>query len=228
MDRPDGRSASTLRPLSCELSTLQNADGSSLWKSGSTHVLAAVHGPMAPRQPHHELEYATVSVVIKSGTAINTLEREWEDFLTQVLSACILVESYPRSIVQVVVQVLAADGSVLVACLHACVSALMDAGIVMKTLPVGVTCLLAADETIQLDPSAQEEQAEGAGVIVLVSESNNLDMILGCHTQGIQNTMDKILQCSSVAERAAPAVTAFWRLAIEQKVTRESKTLWSS
>ena len=74
--RPDGRSyysqdgmtpSSTLRPLSCELSCLHRADGSSLWKSGSTHVLASVYGPMAPRLPSHEQDQAQVSVMIKSG-----------------------------------------------------------------------------------------------------------------------------------------------------------------
>lgn len=225
-DRADGRSASTLRTLSCELSTLQNADGSALWKSGSTQVLASVHGPLAPRLTQHEETRGLVSVTFKSGTVGNTLEREWEDLLRRVLSACIILQEYPRCIIQVVVHILTADGSVLAAALHSTVSALMDAGIVMKFLPLAITCLLSTDGSIQLDPSASEERTDGAATIVIISDSQ--DKILGCHSTGLSHSMDTILQCCAVAERASSALTAFWRLVIEQKATREAKTLWSS
>jgi ribonuclease PH len=232
MERFDGRSANTLRPLSCELSCLENADGSCLWKSGATQVLAAVHGPIAPRQA----ETATISVVVKSGVE-NMVTGEWEGFLTHMLSACICVADYPRCTIQVVLQIISADGSVLGAALHAAVSSLMDAGIAMQSLPVAVTCLLTREEnttadinskSIQLDPSADEENAVGAGIVVLVSDSTNPLQILGCQTAGISMNTDTLLQCCSVTEKACPAVTAFWRLAMEQKATRESKTLWSS
>jgi ribonuclease PH len=241
MERFDGRLANTLRPLSCELSCLENADGSCLWKSGATQVLAAVHGPIAPRQAQHEAETATVSVVIKSGVE-NMVTGEWEGFLTHMLSASICAADYPRCTIQVVLQIISADGSVLGAALHAAVSSLMDAGIAMQSLPVAVTCLLTREEnttvdapsttgnskSIQLDPSADEENAVGAGIVVLVSDSTNPLKILGCQTAGISMNTDTLLQCCSVTEKACPAVTAFWRLAMEQKATRESKTLWSS
>jgi ribonuclease PH len=237
MERFDGRLANTLRPLSCELSCLENADGSCLWKSGATQVLAAVHGPIAPRQAQHETEMATVSVVIKSGVE-NMVTGEWEGFLTHMLSACICAADYPRCTIQVVLQIISADGSVLGAALHAAVSSLMDAGIAMQSLPVAVTCLLTREEnttvdapnskSIQLDPSADEENAVGAGMVVLVSDSTNPLKILGCQTAGVSMNTDTLLQCCSVTEKACPAVTAFWRLALEQKATRESKTLWSS
>jgi ribonuclease PH len=237
MERFDGRLANTLRPLSCELSSLENADGSCLWKSGATQVLAAVHGPIAPRQAQHEAETATVSVVIKSGVE-NMVTGEWEGFLTHMLSACICAADYPRCTIQVVLQIISADGSVLGAALHAAVSSLMDAGIAMQSLPVAVTCLLTREEnttvdapntkSIQLDPSADEENAVGAGIVVLVSDSTNPLKILGCQTAGVSMNTDTLLQCCSVTEKACPAVTAFWRLALEQKATRESKTLWSS
>lgn len=227
MDRADGRLASTLRPLSCELGTLHNADGSALWKSGSTQVLAAVHGPVAPRQPQHETQKAKISIIIKSGTTVNTLEREWEAFLTKALTACLVTEQYPRSVIQIVLQILSADGSVLGAALNGAVAALMDAGIAMKVLPVAVTCLISEidNSTIQLDPSLEEEQV--GGVVVLVSESATPGKILACHTSGVAASMDVILRCCAVAERAAPAIPAFWRIVIEQKATREAQTLWS-
>lgn len=222
-DRTDGRSLTTLRPLSCELSTLRGAHGSALWKAGGTHVLAAVHGPQAPRQPQYELPQAVVSVCLKSATGSVTLEREWEDFLQHTLTACIVVQDYAASVIQVVIQILTDDGSVLGACLHATVAALMDAGIDMVSLPVATTCVV-DDGPVRLDPTRDEEKS--AGTIVIASETPG--KVLGCHTNGIQTDMTKILQCCRVAEKAVPAVTAFWRLAIEQRTTRESQTLWAT
>ena len=236
--RADGRPSSSLRPLACELGSLQNCDGSALWKSGATHVLASVHGPLAPRLAHHERETAVVSVVIKSGNSSSggdgpapTYEREWEHVLTTALSSAIVVESYPRSVVQIVIQILSADGSLLAACLHAAVSALLDAGVELRFLPTASTCLLHSADgdsameatTVSLDPTSQEEQS--AGTVVIVTTPDN--KILASHTSFVEASMETILKCCSVACRAGPAVIAFWRLVLEQKATREAQTLWA-
>lgn len=220
--RRDSRASSALRPLSCEQSPLRSADGSALWKSGSTQVLATVHGPVAPRAPHYEQKNAIVSVLVKSGATTKTDEREWEGILTRVLSACVVTDQYPRSIIQVVLQIVATDGSVLSACLHAAVSACLDASIAMKFLPVAATCLIESDGTIRLDPDTAEEDQYGS-IVVVVHE----DMILATHSTGVHSSMDIILQCVTAAQKMAPAVTSFWRLAVEQKATREAQTLWS-
>ena len=244
--RLDGRLENSLRPLSCELGCLVNCDGSCEWKSGSTTVLAGVHGPIAPRLLSHEdSARCQVNVVIKSGDANNTYEREWEVCLSQQLTACIITEYYPRTVVSVVVQVLTADGSVLAACLHAAVLALMDAGIDLRRLPVAVTCalnskqqqqqqqqLLSSDPKspvsplrIQLDPVAEEEQQAESVVVVFLDNDHR---VLGCHTSAsMRQGPMQVLTCISTAARAVPAVHAFWRLAMEQKATRESQTLWS-
>lgn len=233
--RVDGRaSEATLRPLSCELSTLFNADGSALWKSGSTHVLAAVHGPLAPVNMAREEEKAIVTVVIKSGQPEKTSaqEFEWAEFLANVLGACIDRSRYPRSVVQIVFQIIQADGSILSALLHAAVAALMDAGVELFYLPVATTCLVQDHEddtksSIYLDPSRAEEEEPHASIVVLVNENNRPDRILGCHTMGEGLSVDDMLSCINAAAKVGPAIVAFWRIAVEQKVTRESQTLWS-
>lgn len=235
MNRSDGRSENTLRPLSCELGSLTNCDGSAVWKSGHTSVLAAVHGPIAPRQVQHESAAGcVVSVVIKSGNnaALSSnnngtmYDPEWESFLTQQLTACIVTENYPRSVISIILQIVNADGSVLAAALHAAVSALMDAGIDMKLLPTAVTCCYDGD-TIQLDPSLEEEQASHA-VLVVVFAPNSNGLLLGCHTTAsMRQSVVQVLNCCTTAARAVPAIQAFWRLAIE-KVTREAYALKES
>lgn len=221
-DRPGGRTQTSLRPLSCELSCLQNSDGSALFRSGSTHVLASVHGPIAPRlQQHEDSDKATISVIIKSGNLGSTYEREWEDLMQKVLSEAIITEAYPRSVIQVVIQIMAADGSVLATAVNAAVSALLDAGIEMRFLPTAITCLV--DDTVRLDPSEEEEMKGGIVVLVTAQEK-----VIASHTSNIKVSVDKLLQCTTLANRASPAIVAFWRLAIEQKLNREAQTLWAS
>jgi ribonuclease PH len=228
--RADGRgSEGALRPLACELSCLHRADGSALWKSGSTHVMAAVYGPLAPQNMTKEKETSIVSVLIKSGKPDQaTLEYEWGEFLTNVLSSCIDRSMYPRSVVEVVLQIIQADGSLLSCLLHAAIAALMDAGVDLLYLPVATTCLVKNDSSpIHLDPTSAEEEEADTTVLVLVNENNQSDRILGSHTAGPGLSLEKLLSCTQVASKACPAILAFWRLAVEQKVTRESQTLWS-
>lgn len=219
--RPDGRSSGgTLRALSCELSCLQKADGSSLWKAGATHVLCAVYGPIAPINSHQEdPNEALVSVVFQEG-------REWENFLETILAGCIDRSQYPRTVIEIVLQVIQSDGSVLGCALHAGVAALLDSGVALKHLPVATTCLVGTE--LILDPNAEEEDNKDYSSLVIVNTNVEPDKIVGCETIGCHASLENLLKCQEAASRASPAVVAFWRLAIEQKVTRQAQTLWST
>jgi exosome complex component RRP46 len=125
------------------------------------------------------------------------------------------------------VQVIQSDGSVLSCALHAAVAALLDAGIAMLTLPVVTTCLLSKSLPLRLDPTAEEEESDDSCVVMLVNDSTKPDELLGCQTMGESMSLEALLKCLEAASRACPAVAAFWRLAVEQKVTRQSQTLFS-
>lgn len=226
-NRIDGRNEGSLRHLSCELSCLYRADGSALWKSGSTQVLAGVYGPIAAQNMAKEEEESIVSVLIKSGQAQQIIF-EYKTFITNVLSSCIDTAKYPRTVVEVVLQDIQSGGSLLSSLIHAAVAALIDAGVDLLYLPVATTCLVKnASTSILLDPVTSEEEEDGSSSIVLVNECSQPTKILGSHTIGSGLPLDQFLSCQQVASRACPAIPAFWRLAIEQKVTREMQTLWS-
>jgi exosome complex component RRP46 len=225
--RGDGRSDNTLRTLSCEFGTLQNCDGSAVWKSGATSVLAAVHGPIAPRQSQYESSSGCIiSLVIKSGSG-GASDAEWESFLTQQLNACIVRESYPRCVISIILQIVNDDGSVLAAALHAAASALIDANIEMKYLPTAVTCFTwkntattSAHGTIVLDPTINEE--ESAQAVILLVFFPNSDSLIGCYTTAsVRQSSNHFISSCKIAALAVPAIQAFWRLAIE-KVTLQS------
>ncbi len=206
-------------------------------------MLAAVYGPIAPQNMNQEGSEGVVSVVIKSGKGENlTLEYEMGDVITKVLSAAIDLKKFARCVIEVVLQVIQSDGSVLACMLHAAVAALMDAGVDMLYLPVATTCLVKGRHSlgngdgnsgsgvlsIRLDPTAAEEQEEkDSSIVVLVNDHSRADRILASHTVGPGMSLDNLLACLQIASKACHAIPAFWRLAMEQKVTRESQTLWS-
>mmetsp|Transcript_12802 Transcript_12802/g.19385 ORF Transcript_12802/g.19385 Transcript_12802/m.19385 type:complete len:253 (+) Transcript_12802:143-901(+) len=239
--RPDGRTYATLRPLSSSLSMLTRADGSAKFSCGQTSILAAVFGPIAPRiEAHAHMSRAKISVVISKRSCLthnNTGNvQEMEFFIANALSACIMTEQYPRTIIEVVVEVLKGDGSILSATVNASVLALMDAGLMMRSLPIATTCVISNNSIIKLDPTADEELEDGSASVVLVTESNinaappkdgaNANLI-GSTTFGLCTTPEKFLACVEAASRASSAVVAFMRLVLEQKLERESVTLWS-
>jgi hypothetical protein len=231
--------------------------------------MAAVYGPIAPQQIHREqAEGATVSVLIKSGKSVNnnssaasggggvgalvSMEAEWVAWLTSILSAAIDTAQHPRTVIEIVLQIIQDDGSVLGSLLHAAVAALMDAGVELLYLPVATTCLVvvtegdsaqqkqqqpnhvAPSQPLQklLDPTLAEEEQENTSLVVIVNQGTaggaKSDQFLACHSMGSTTLpLVDMLSCIPLAAHASPAVAAFWRLAVEQKVTRESQTLWS-
>ena len=261
--RPDGRQTNgSLRPLAAEVSTLHRADGSASLSSGSTTVLAACYGPLAPRNPSRERsDGAVVSVIFRHSSsssddagaakaAYGATEREVERFLADALAATIRTEAYPRTVIEVVVQILKSDGSAIGTALNASVLALMDAGVEMVGLPVATTCLINEDGgdgdadnkkfELRLDPCAEEEASGEGAVVIIVTNSSSSNAGAATSTAngsgaGILSSMsfgtaslEAYLAACEGSARASKAVLAFLRLAVEQKVTREAQTLWST
>jgi ribonuclease PH len=245
-NRPSRSSSTALRPLSAELSTLSQSDGSASLQVGNTHVLCAIHGPTAPRNNTNasvmgggdDGRYGVISVVFSRGltssiatststatsvtplsntatnggemsTATNSqkqqqllhndniinhpmppglgaTEREMEKFVHDALLTCILVDHYPRCVIQIVIQIVQADGSVLGSAVNCAILALLDAGVAMRTLAVATTCCIIVDKNnnknkndnnnngtlVWLDPTSEEESGTGHGIVVLVTTNN--------------------------------------------------------
>jgi ribonuclease PH len=245
--RPDGRhGGGSLRPLAAEVSCLKRADGSSKFTSGTTQILAAVYGPAAPRVTSRErMNDALISVVFKFGTKPAAMmtdntsnahpgyganERELERFIGDSLMACIATNQYPRTVIEIVIQVIRADGSLVGTALNAATLALLDAGIHMNSLPIGTTCLVPINgdlvTEIRFDPTAEEESSEEFSVIVLSTDSVRDGVIASITFGSFQ--LDSFLACIERSKRAGKAITTFMRIVMEQKSTREAKTLWSS
>jgi exosome complex component RRP41 len=146
--RHDGRRFDELRPIRMQVGVLANATGSALVEYGRTKVLAAVYGPREPFQKYMVLpdrailrvryHMAPFSTTERKNPAPSRREIELSKVIREALEDIVLLTEYPRTVIDIFVEVLQADGGTRVAGVTAASLALADAGIPMKGLVAGV------------------------------------------------------------------------------------------
>src|SRR5689334_692325 len=128
--REGGRSEIQIRPLSSELRLLTRSDGSCRHTQGKTALTVAVYGPTEVRYRDEKLDKATIEVIFKPATGVpGPIEKEYELLIRSALESTIIATLHPRTLIQIIVQVMNDDGSLLSASINAACMALMDAGI---------------------------------------------------------------------------------------------------
>jgi len=146
--RHDGRKPDELRPIRMQVGVLANAAGSAIVEYGKTKVLAAVYGPREPFQKYMVLpdrailrvryHMAPFSTSERKSPAPSRREIELSKVIREALEDIVLLSEYPRTVIDVFIEVLQADGGTRVAGVTAASLALADAGIPMKGLVAGV------------------------------------------------------------------------------------------
>jgi exosome complex component RRP41 len=169
--RLDGRNFDELRPLSIEIGVLENADGSAEIRMGKNIILAAIYGPRELHPKHRALpdraliqcfyRMSTFSVSDRKSPAPSRREKEISMIISDALTSVVFTEKYPRTTIDVYLQVLQADGGTRCASLTAASVALADAGIPMKGLVASVAGGLINDKVV-LDLFDIEDQ-KGSG-----------------------------------------------------------------
>lgn len=148
--RVDGRGLEEHRPIRMEVGILSNADGSALVSYGNTTVIAAVYGPREVHPKHialpdrailrvryHMAPFSTADE--RKNPAPSRREIEISKIIREALEPVILFEQFPRTTIDIFLEVIQADGSTRVTAITAASLALADAGIPMKDLVVGVS-----------------------------------------------------------------------------------------
>jgi exosome complex component RRP41 len=169
--RHDGRKKGDLRNIHFEVGVLDRADGSCLIKWGRNKILAAVYGPRELHPKHMampdralircEYRMATFSVPERKSPAPKRREREISKILSEALEPAVFGYLYPRSVIDVFVEVIQADGGTRCAAITAAALAIADAGIPMKDLVTGCAAGI-LDNQVVLDLDDVEDK-EGDG-----------------------------------------------------------------
>lgn len=175
--RADGRDFNELRPLKIEAGVLEKADGSAYLEIGGNKVLAAVYGPrelhvrriMRPDMAVIRCRYnmAPFSVGDRKRPGPDRRSVEISKITADALRPAIFLEKFPRSTIDVFIEILEAEGGTRCAGITAASVALADAGIPMKDLVVSCAAGKANGNVI-LDLSEDEDKDGEADVPVAI------------------------------------------------------------
>ncbi len=142
--RMDGRKLDELRPVKIGVDVLANADGSAYIEQGKNKILAGVYGPAEVHPRHLALpdravlrcryHMAPFSVEERKSPAPSRREVELSKVVRESLEPSVFLEYYPRTSVDIFIEVLQADGGTRCAGITAAALALADSGIPMRDL----------------------------------------------------------------------------------------------
>jgi exosome complex component RRP41 len=221
--RLDGRKADEVRPTKIEVGVLSNADGSAYIEQGKNKILAAVFGPREMHPKHLALpdrmvlrcryHMAPFSVQERKSPAPSRREVELSKVIRESLEPSVFVEFYPRTGIDVFVEVLQADGGTRCASITAASLAVADAGIPMRDLVVA--CAAGKiDDTVVLDLMDTEDKVGVADVPVAFMPNLNAVTLL---------QMDGILAPEEFEKAVNLAIEGCRKLYVLQKEALKTK-----
>ncbi len=185
--RLDGRKPGELRSIEIEVGVLPNADGSAYIRQGKNKILAAVYGPRELHPKHLALPDRTVlrcryhmapfSVQERKSPAPSRRDIELSKVIREALEPSVFLEYYPRTGIDIYIEVLEADGGTRCASITAASLALADAGIPMQDLVVACAAGK-VDDTIVLDLMDTEDKVGEADVPVALMPNLNAITLL--------------------------------------------------
>jgi len=185
--RLDGRKADELRHVKLEVGVLPNADGSAYIEHGKNKILAGVFGPREMHPKHLSLpdrmvircryHMAPFSVQERKSPAPSRREVELSKVIRESLEPSVFLELYPRTGIDVFIEVLQADGGTRCASITAAALAIADAGIPMRDLVVACAAGK-VDDTVVLDLYDAEDKLGAADVPVAIMPNLNAVTLL--------------------------------------------------
>jgi exosome complex component RRP41 len=144
--RLDGRKADELRPVKLQVGVIPNADGSAYIEHGKNKILVGVYGPREMHPKHLAMSdrmvircryhMAPFSVPERKSPAPSRREVELSKVIRECLEPSVFVDLYPRTGIDVFIEVLQADGGTRCASITAASLAIADAGVPMRDLVV--------------------------------------------------------------------------------------------
>ncbi|KAF9301957.1 Exosome complex component RRP41 [Mortierella antarctica] len=186
--RVDGRRPEELRKITSTTAVLSQADGSAYLEHGNTKVLAAIYGPREARHRALVLHDRAILNVEFNVAPFSTGERrrrtkndkrllEMASFVKQTFEPVVITTLYPRSQIDIYLQIIQHDGGTLQACINAATMALIDAGIAMTDYVCACTAGWVEREPA-LDLNHIEESSDTSEVtIAMLPKSGKVTLV---------------------------------------------------
>ena len=222
-NRLDGRKWNQLRPIKLEVGVLKNADGSAYIEWGKNKIMAAVYGPKEVHPKHQVLpdrallrtryHMAPFSVDERKNPAPSRREIEISKVIREALEPAVIVQDYPRTAIEVWVEVLQSDGGSRCAGITAASLALADAGINMRDLVVGCSCGLIEDTVVSDLDDTEDKEGNGDMPVAIMP---NLGQVTLLQVDGIY-TREKFQKAFELAVEKGMEIYAMQREALARK-----------
>lgn len=221
--RCDGRKIDEPRRIMIKAGVLKNADGSAYIEFGDNKILAGVFGPRDVHPKHlsntdtgilrvrYHME--PFSVTERKNPAPSRREIEISKVIKEALEPAVMLDKFPRTAVDVFLEVLQADGGTRCAALDAASVALADAGIPMRDMVSACAAGKVAD-TIVLDVNNEEDQAGQADMPI--GYMPNLNKITLLQLDGVL-TQEEFKKCVETGVNGCKLVYELQKKALNDK-----------
>ena len=221
--RADGRKLDQLRPIKLEIGILDKADGSVYIEQGKNKILVAVYGPREAHPKHIALpdravircryHMAPFSVDERKNPAPSRREHELSKVIRESLEPVVLTDLYPRTVIDLFVEILQSDGGSRCAGITGASLALADAGIPMREL-VAACAIGKIEGKLALDLSDSEDKYGEADLPVAYVPNANLVTLLQMDGELTTEEFNKGLE---MAVEACKTIHTMQREALKKK-----------
>ena len=213
--RLDGRAFDELRPIKIEVGVLDRADGTCYLEQGENKVIAGVFGPRECFPRHEQrtdravLRYrynmAPFSVSDRKRPGPDRRSIEISKVSREALEKVLMLEYFPKTSIDVFVEVVQAGAGTRCAALTAASVALADAGIPMKSLVVGCAAGKINGEIV-LDLDQKEDNFGEAdlplGIVMSTKEISLMQMDGDLSKEEFNKALDLIMKASEEIHEA--------------------------
>lgn len=175
--RKDGRAFNSLRNMKMEIGVLNNADGSAYVECGNNKILVGVYGPRELYSKKHskpdgavlrcKYNMAPFSVKERKRPGPDRRSTEISKLISEAITPSIFLEKYPRSSIDISIEVLEAEGGTRCLGIVGASLALADAEIPMRDL-ISACAVGKVDNNIVVDLSEEEDQTGEADMPVAI------------------------------------------------------------
>jgi len=220
--RLDGRRPDEIRPIKIKVGVLNRADGSCYFEFGGNKVIAAVYGPREVHPRHmqksnsavvrYRYNMASFSVEERKRPGPDRRSIEVSKVSREALEPVIFQEYFPRSAIDIFVEVLQADAGTRTAGINAASIALADAGIPMKNL-VSACAVGKVDDTLVLDLNKDEDNYGQADMPIAMTPDGKITLLqMDGHL-----TRDEFKEGLEMAKRGCLMISEMQKAALLEK-----------
>ncbi|KAF8622589.1 hypothetical protein AX15_006933 [Amanita polypyramis BW_CC] len=221
--RSDGRRQFELRNISIDLLQQSFADGSAIIAHGLTKVLVSVFGPReakARSQTIHDRANINVELSIAAFSASERRKRSKSDKRIMEMAAAIkaafepVIQTslYPRSQIDIFIQVLQQDGGLLQACINGTTLALITAGIPLIDFACAMSCGVHSTSPV-LDLSLLEENDLPHMTVAMLPKTGQVTLV----TMETRLHVDRFEEVLELAMDAGKIIHEEMKIAIDNK-----------